>query len=115
MSGYLSPNSYFDVYLELGNNKNIKISSLMKNTTNSTSKYLRKNVEYILDFEVEHLIKLDPEFIAEVSIYDNIGNNLVVNTENPTIEIKGNNFKVKSNNKNYDIFLWKTYEYILSS
>ena len=99
ITGYIGHNSFLDIYLELDNNKNIKLSPLMKNTMNFTSKYLKKDEEYTIDFHVEHLIKLDPDFSAEISIYDDLGNNFIINSENPTLELKGNNFKVKSNNK----------------
>ena len=97
ITGYLGRNSYLDIYLELCNSKNIRISPIMKNRMNCTSKYLKKDIEYIIDFHVDHLVKLDPEFNAEISIYDDIGNNFIINSENPTAEINGNNFKVKSN------------------
>ena len=98
ITGYWGHNSYLDIYIELDNTKNITLSSLMKGSLNCASKYLKKNIEYTLDFNVEHLVKLDPEFNAKIIIYDDLGNNFIINSENPTVEIKGNNFKIISDN-----------------
>ena len=103
-------NSYFDVYIELENSKNITISSLMKNLFNCTTKYLKKNIEYSLDFYADHLVKLDPEFNSKIKIYNDLGNNFIINSTNPTVEIKGNNFKIKSDNDAIIYFYGKLME-----
>ena len=98
ITGFLGHNSYFDIFFDLNDgNKKIEISSLMKDTYKNTAKYLKKDIEYSLDFYADHLIKLDPEFNAEISIFDNKGINLTINASNPTAKIKGYNFKIKSN------------------
>ena len=37
------------------------------------AKYLKKDIEYTLDFETDHLVKLEPGFDAEVTIYNDEG------------------------------------------
>ena len=107
ITGYLGPNSYYDIYLDLNDNSNnIKIPSLMKNIYNSVSKYLKVGKEYNLDFEANHLVKLDPEFNAEISIYDDTGANYKINSKNPTSIIKGNNLKIKSNNNDAMVYFY---------
>ena len=69
----------------------------MQRTFRNTTKYLKKNVEYYLDFTVDHLIKLEPGFNTEVSIYDDNGNNYIISPNKPTVKLVGNNFRIKSN------------------
>ena len=40
------------------------------NLFNNLIKLFKPNIEYTLDFEVTHLIKLDPNFDSEVTITD---------------------------------------------
>ena len=97
-SGYIKHNSYFDIYLDLNDdNTNITISSFSKGINNSTSKYLKKDKEYIIDFQLNHLIKLDPKFNAEITIYNNIDCNVTLNSKNQTAKLEGNNYKIMSN------------------
>ena len=99
ITGYLGYNSFFDIYLDINdNNTNIKLSTLGNGFLNNSAKYLKKEIEYTLDFSANHLVKLDPGFNAEISIYDNDGKNFKIDSENPTAEIQGNNLKIKSNN-----------------
>ena len=100
ISGYLAPNSYFDIYFEINNDtkKEIDISLLMEYElkTRNTAKYLKKGVEYKINFYLNHLIKLDPEFDAEIKLTK--GQNIkTINTNNPYLEISGEGYTIKSN------------------
>ena len=100
-SGFLTQNSYFDIYAEVKNdtNKIINLQSLMKNELyyNNNAKYLKKDVEYIINFELNHLIKLEPGFNAEVDIKKDQSIKKL-NSQNPTAEITGSGYTIKSNN-----------------
>ena len=64
---------------------------------NNAAKYLKKDIEYNIAFIADHLVKLEPEFDAQVLIYDNKEINIILNDNNRTAQIKGNNLKIKSN------------------
>ena len=113
LSGYLEYNSFFDIYLDDDNDNNkIRISSVSKGINNSTSKYLKKNTEYIIDFTLNHLVKLDPTFNAEISIYNNIDDPIILNSKNPTKEIVGNNYQIMSNSDAMVYFYGKIFNHI---
>ena len=97
--GYLGQNSLLDIYYEIDDNSTeIKLTHNMAKYFRSTAKYLKNGIEYSLEFEADHLAKLEPGFNAKISIYNNKGNEIILTPENPTGKFKGNNFKVKSNN-----------------
>ena len=101
ISGYLAPNSYFDIYAEINDDtkKEIDISLIMEDElkTRNNAKYLKKGVEYKINFDLNHLIKLDPEFDAEIKITK--GENIkTINSKNPYSEISGEGYTIKSNN-----------------
>ena len=97
LSGYFSPNSYFDIYLEYNDNsENIKISKLFKDTINSASKYIKKDIEYTFDFDLDHMVKIQPGKNIEVTIY-NDEDTIILNSEKASKNIVGKNFKIKSN------------------
>ena len=97
--GYLGQNSLLDIYCEVDNNSTeIKLTYSMNKTFKNTAKLLKKDVEYTLEFEADHLAKLEPGFDSEVSIYNENGNKIKLTPKNPTGKFKGNNFKVKSSN-----------------
>ena len=98
ITGYLGYNSYFDVYAEFNDdNTVIKIPDLTKDSFKNLAKYLKKDLEYTLNFSANHLVKLEPGFDAEVLIYDD-KTSIKLNSENRTAELKGYNYKIKSNN-----------------
>ena len=69
------------------------------NPFNNLMKLFKTNINYILDFEVNHLIKLDPNFNSEVTIIDS-ERTIILNKNNPTTtEIKGNNVQITTNSK----------------
>ena len=100
ISGYITPDSYFDGYIEINNDdKTIDISAITKDYFNlpNTARYLKKNVEYTIKFTLNHTIKLEPGFDAEITI-TNGQTSAKINTQNPTVPVSGNGFTIKSNN-----------------
>jgi len=101
ISGYLTPDSYFDVYAEIQNDENhvINLSPVMVDALRyfNNAKYLKKDIEYTLNFELNHLIKLEPGFNAEIVITNGV-QTLKINPQNPTVSAAGKSYKIKSNN-----------------
>ena len=101
LSGYLTPDSYYDIYAEIQNDENhvINLSPVMKEASsyNNNAKYLKKDIEYKLNFELNHLIKLEPGFNAEIVIANGAQSHKI-NSQNPTVEIIGSSYTIKSNN-----------------
>ena len=100
ISGYITPDSYFDGYAEINNDdKTIDISAITRDLLKSpnTARYLKKNVEYTVKFTLNHMIKLEPGFDAEITI-TNGQTSSKINTQNPAVPISGNGFTIKSNN-----------------
>ena len=101
ITGYIAPDSYFDIYVENKDDKNtdINLSTIMvtDTKTNNNAKYLKKDVTYNLKFNLNHLIKLEPGFNAEIEI-KNSQNTFNINSQNPTKEIIGEGYTIKSNN-----------------
>ena len=103
LSGYLDLNSYFDIYIDIEEenkdiNPNILINEFPKG---NTAKYLTKGVEYNIKLEGQYLVKLEPGFNAEISIYDGTNKNILkLNAGNPkgTVNFEGSSIKIKSNN-----------------
>ena len=92
ITGYLSSNSYFDIYLEKDDNNTDILINNFKNR-----KFIKKGLEYNIKFPLNHLIKLEPGVNAEVKII-NENKIILLNNKNPTGIIRGNNIKIKSNN-----------------
>ena len=118
ISGYLGLNSYFDIYLDIIDNTNIKTSimpsflSTYYTSFNNLAKYLKKNIEYNLDFYVDHLIKLEPGFNANVFIYNSY-KNITINSTFPTAHLKGYSFKIKSNNEDAMVYFYEKLKQII--
>ena len=71
ISGYLGHDSFFDIYADIDDKSTeIKIYPMLKGRINSATKYLKKGIVYTLNFTADHLVKIDPGFNAEVSIYN---------------------------------------------
>ena len=98
LTGYLDYNSYAEAYIDFeDDNRIIKLSyanKLYKKIKNF-AKYLKKNIEYNLIVELDYLIKLDPEYDAEITISGD--KNVKINSNNPTGILPKGNFKIKSN------------------
>ena len=100
ISGYITHDSYFDIYIEIkdDSNKVINLNPISENDlmTRNNAKYLKKDVDYKINFNLNHLIKLDPEFNAEIKI-TNGQTTTTINSQNPTTEINGSGYTIKSN------------------
>ena len=84
--------------MEIDNDNNIVALPKEVNEFNNLMKLFKPDIIYNLNFEVDHLIKLDPNFDSEVIITDSKNNNIILNKTNPTTqEIKGNNVQLKTN------------------
>ena len=93
-SGFKDYQSLYDVYIDIDNEDNIVKMQQKDNPFNNLMKLFKPNINYILDFEVNHLIKLDPNFNAEIIITDS-EKTIKLNKNNPiTTEIKGNNVQI---------------------
>ena len=101
ISGYLTPDSYYDAYVEIQNDENhvINLSPLMEENLrmNNNAKYLKKDIEYKINFDLDHLIKLEPGFNAEIVISNGVQTHKI-NSQEPTVPVKGNSYTIKSNN-----------------
>ena len=100
ITGYITPDSYFDIYAEINKETNsIDINPLLTSQLkiDSTAKYLRKDVEYRMNFHANHLIKLEPGFDARITI-TNGQTTTSINPDKPTTEVSGNDFTIKSDN-----------------
>ena len=99
IAGYLDHNSFYDLYIDLNiNDINIKLIPYSQGMYRNAAKFLQKDKEYKLDFNINHLVKLDSGFNTNVSISGNNGEKYIINSENRTAEIKGINFTIISNN-----------------
>ena len=56
---------------------------------------MKKGITYKINFHLSHKIKLEPGYNANV-IITNGQTTSTINTQNPTIEISGKNFTIKS-------------------
>ena len=93
--------SLYDLYFQKVNDLvHIQINTQMF-YFNNLVKLLNENVKYYLDFNVDHLIKLDNNFLeAQVIFTDINGKNYVLNKNKRVIrDLKGEGIIVKSNKK----------------
>ena len=99
-SGYLDYQSLYDIYIDFDIDNNEE--SLVKiqkedNPFNNLIKLFKPKIKYLIDFEVHHLIKLDPNFNATVTIKD-FEKTIILDKNNPiTTEIKGNYVQISTN------------------
>ena len=100
--------SLYDLYLQKVNDSQ-KIRSIFQ--YDNLIKLLNKNKIYYLDFTVDHLIKLDKNFLnATVSFKDEKGQTYLLNKENRIIKnLKGNKITVIST-ENALIYFYKKIE-----
>ena len=100
-SYFNSYGSLYDLYFQKVNDlEHIQINSKMFRYNNLV-KLLNENKLYYLDFNVDHLIKLDKEFLeAEITFIDINNIKYVLNKENKVLrDLKGEGIIVKSNKK----------------
>ena len=98
-SFYNSYDSLFDLYFQKVNDlEHIKINPKMFLFNNLVKLFNEKKI-YYLDFDVDHLIKLDKDFLdAEVTFTDINGTKYVLNRYNKIIkDLKGEGIKVTTN------------------
>ena len=102
ITGYLASDSLLDIYLEKDNdNKDIYLSDF------KNRKFIKKGIEYQIHFYLNHLIKLEPQFNAEVIIY-NQDTKIILNNQNQTGILIGNDFKIITNESAMIYFYPKT-------
>ena len=105
ITGYLSSNSLIDIYFEKDDdNKDIYLWDF------KNRKYLKKGIEYQIHFKLNHLIKLEPQFNAEIIIYKK-DIKIILNNKNQTGILIGKNFKMKTNNNAMVYFYPKTQKF----
>lgn len=93
-SGYINSETLYDIYIDIDNNNNAVI---LKNKYNNLMKLFKPDITYNLNFEVNHLIKLDPNFDSQITITDS-EKTILINKASPiTNEIKGNNILIRTN------------------
>ena len=105
-SSFLNYGSLGDIYIQkVNDNQNIKLNN--NDTTGNLVKLLITEKMYILDFHLNHLIKLDNAFSnATVIFYDNNDNEIgLLDINNQIIELNGENIKIKSN-KNVLVYFY---------
>ena len=96
-SGYLDYETLYDIYIDIDNEDNIVKMQIEDNSFKGLIKLFKPNINYKLDFEVNHLIKLDLNFDAQITITDS-EKSIILNKNNPTTkEIKGNNVHITTN------------------
>ena len=113
LSGYIAPDSYFDIYAEIEKEStNIDVSPAMSQLIkmNHASKFLRKNIQYNINFLLNHMVKLEPGLDAEVTITKGT-TNYILNAQNPTVELTGKGYTIKSNNDCMVYFLGRLSEW----
>ena len=105
---YINFGTFFDIYIQKVNDNNyIEMNNDINKYSNNIVKLLNGMKKYFIKFELNHLIKLDTDFLdAEVIFIDNIGTKYILNRENKIINIKGNNYTVESN-KNALIYFYE--------
>ena len=104
--------SLYDVYIQkVNDSENIKINSKMFPYNNLVKLFL-PNKKYHLDFNVEHLIKLDNKFLdAEITFFDKNGSKYILNRFKRVIKnLKGYNITLETN-KNALIYFYKKMNY----
>ena len=109
LSFLISYNTLFDVYFQAFDVYNIKINQYLYHFNNIV-KLLHQEKVYLLDFKVDHLIKLDDNFLDTiVNFYDEKGN--IINTldkSNRVItNLNGNNIKVRATQKDAFIYFYQ--------
>ena len=109
IAGHLEHNTFLDLYIDLNDDStDIKIIPFEHGMNRNTAKFLKKDIKYKLDFAANHLIKLEPGFNSNISIY-NESKNYTLSPENPTVKIQGLNFYIISNNDTLVYFYGKLF------
>ena len=112
LAGYIAPDSYFDIYAEINDNTSdvINLFPIYGNSicSRNTAKYLKKGVKYKINFDLDHMIKLEPGFDAKIRITNELVNRIIIiNPQNPTSPISGTGYTIESNNDAMIYFIEK--------
>lgn len=108
ISAFLNYGFFGDLYIQkIDDNENIKLNN--NNFNRNLVKLLKSEKMYKLDFNLNHLIKLDNAFSDAIVIFYNENGNEIgfLNKEIKIIELSGNNIKIKSN-KNALIYFFSS-------
>ena len=110
MTGYITPDSYFDIYAEIRNETKteIEISQIMTDSLmmTNTAKYIKKNIKYTFNFNLDHLVKLEPGSNAEITI-TNGQTSAIINILHPTASISGKGYSIESSEDAMIYFIGK--------
>ena len=98
---YINFGTLFDFFIQKVEDFNyIEINKEINQYSNNTIKLLNENKNYYILFELNHLIKLDDNFLdSEVTFIDEYESKYILNNKNKIININGNKIKVQSNKK----------------
>ena len=96
---YINYGASFDFYIQKVNDYNyIDINQEMNIYGRSTIKLINAKKNYYIKFELNHLIKLNNNFLeAEVTFRNKYGTKYILNNKNKIINLKGNGFSLESN------------------
>ena len=114
---YLNYGSFFDLFIQKVNDVNYIDVNVGKNKYNrNIVQLLNKEKLYHIIFELNHLIKLDNNFLdSDITFINKNGTKYILNNKNKIIYLKGNNFMVLSNKISIIYFYEKIENYIDNS
>ena len=106
-------NSLYDIYFQKVNDCEFVYLNRDLFPTNNLVKLFSENKHYYLNFTLDHLIKLDTNFLdANVIFTDENGTNYILNKNNKIIkDLKGNNIKLTTNKKALLYFYYRIENY----
>ena len=96
---YINYGAFFDFLIQKVNDNNyIDINKDMNNYSKSFFKLINPNKNYYIKSELNHLIKLDNNFLdAEIIIKNKNGIKYILNKDNKILDLVGSNFTLESN------------------
>ena len=119
ISGYqlftfiMNYNSLYDIYFQKVNDCEFVYLNRDLFPTNNLVKLFSENKHYYLNFTLDHLIKLDTNFLdANVTFTDENGTNYILNKDNKIIkDLRGNNIKLTTDKKALLYFYYRIENY----
>ena len=95
---YINHGTFFDFFIQKVNDNNyIDINPEINKYGKSTFKILNPKKNYYIKFELNHLIKLDNNFLeAEITIRNKYGIKYILNKKNTIINLSGNGYTLES-------------------
>ena len=96
---FINFGTFFDFYIQKVKDFDyIDINKNVNKFNKNIVKLLNCEKKYFIKFELNHLIKLDNNFLdAEITFIDKLGIKYILNSKNKIINLKGNDFTLKSN------------------